>query len=207
MRLWPVAKQAAEPGLPIKGMGNLVERTLVPPSAAHARVAWRRIATTTLIVFDLAVVYVAFVAAYWIRYDVRLGPAIRDQLGFDAWTPLILPLLGLMILALWAKGAYRLRMGDEIQDDVASAFSAATIAVATLVVITSMLHQYEYSRAVIIYLWIALIVFVTAGRWTFRALMGFLHRQGIGVRKLLIVGATDAGKMIMQSVASRRDLG
>ena len=112
-----------------------------------------------------------------------------------------------MLVSLWAKGAYSLRMGDELQDDIASAFSAATITVATIVVLTSMLHQYQYSRAVIIYLWIALIVFVTAGRWTFRGLMGYLHRRGIAVRRLLVVGATDVGKMIMQSVAGRRDLG
>jgi exopolysaccharide biosynthesis polyprenyl glycosylphosphotransferase len=162
-----------------------------------------------LVMVDLAVVYVAFVAAYWVRYGLRIGPAIRqaDQIGFSAWTPLIVPVLALTLIALWIRGAYRLRMGDEVQDDMASAFSAATIAVATIVVLTSMLHQYQYSRAVIIYLWIALILFVTAGRWTFRGMMGYLHRQGFAVRRLLIVGATDVGKMIMQSVAGRRDLG
>jgi len=203
-----MANEAANKRLPVMGVADMVDRGLMSPSAQNAgSVRWRRIAVAIMVLFDMAVVYVAFVAAYWVRYDIRLGPVIRDQLGFKAWTPLIGPLLALMLIALWAKGAYRLRMGDEVQDDVAAAFSAATIAVATLVVITSMLHQYEYSRAVIIYLWIALIAFVTAGRWTFRALMGFLHRQGVGVRRLLIVGATDVGKMIMQSVASRRDLG
>jgi exopolysaccharide biosynthesis polyprenyl glycosylphosphotransferase len=180
---------------------------LIPIRSAAAR--WRRIAVAILLLFDLAVVYVAFVAAYWVRYDLQIGPAIptRDLVGFKAWTPLILPLLAFMILCLWSRGAYRLRMGDEVQDDFAVAFSAATLAVAALIIVTAMLHEIEYSRAVIIYLWIALIAFVTAGRWTFRALMGFLHRQGIGVRRLLVVGATDVGKMIMQSVASRRDLG
>ena len=167
----------------------------------------RKLALTLLVVIDLAVVYVAFVTAYWVRYDLLIGGAIKDSLGFSAWTPLIVPLLVLMLIALWAKGAYRLRMGDELQDDVTSAFSAATISVATIVVLTSMLQQYQYSRLVIVYLWVALIVFVTAGRWTFRGLIGYLHRRGVGVRRLLVVGATDVGKMIMQSVAGRRDLG
>lgn len=169
----------------------------------------RRVTVAVLVMCDLAVVYVAFVASYWVRYDLQLGPAIRpgDKLGFESWAPLILPLLALMLVTLWIKGAYRLRMGNELQDDLTSAFSAATITIATLVVVTSMLHQYEYSRAVIIYLWIALILFVTAGRWIFRILLGYLHRRGIAVRRLLVVGATDVGKMIMQSVAGRRDLG
>ena len=43
----------------------------------------RRLAVTILVLVDLAVVYVAFVAAYWLRYDLLVGPAIKnqDQLG------------------------------------------------------------------------------------------------------------------------------
>lgn len=186
-----------------RAAGLHVGRRAASSTLEHAR----RVAVLILIIFDLAVVYVAFAAAYWVRYDLRLGPAIQDQLGFGAWAPLILPLMILMLISLWAKGAYRLRLGDEIQDDVTAAFSAATITVATIVVLTSMFHQYQYSRAVIIYLWLALILFVTAGRWTFRGVMGYLHRRGVAVRRLLVVGATDVGKMIMQSVAARRDLG
>lgn len=203
-----MAERATDNALGLMGVGENVEPALIPADAVvRRRGRTRRLALGILVLFDLAVVYGAFVAAYWVRYDLRIGPAIRDQLGFAAWTPLILPVLLLMLVALWAKGAYRLRMGDEIQDDLISAFSAATIAVATLVVLTSMLHRYEYSRAVIIYLWLALIIFVTAGRWAFRAVIGYLHRRGVAVRRLVVVGATDVGKMIMQSVASRRDLG
>jgi exopolysaccharide biosynthesis polyprenyl glycosylphosphotransferase len=203
-----MAKQVSDMPSPVMGVGEMVERGLLTPSAINAgSTRWRRISVGLLVLIDAVVTCIAFMAAYWIRYDIGIGPRIRDDLGFGAWTPLMLPLLVLVMFCLWAKGAYRFRMGDEIQDDVISAFSAATIAVATLVVVTSMLHQYEYSRAVIVYLWVALIVFVTAGRWIFRGLMGTLHKRGVGVRRLLIVGATDVGKMIMQSVASRRDLG
>ena len=160
-----------------------------------------------LAVVDLASVYLAFLLAYWVRYGWRVGPHIKDQLGFNAYRPLILPLMGLMLVVLWLKGAYRLRMGDEIQDDISSTFSAVTITLAIVVVLESMLQQYQYSRGVIVYLWVTLIALLVIGRWMFRVLIGALHRRGVGVRRLLVVGATDAGKMIMQGVAGRRDLG
>ena len=156
---------------------------------------------------DLACVYLAFLLAYWTRYGLQIGPHIKDQLPFDAYRPLILPLMALMLVTLWMKGAYRLRMGDEIQDDISSTFSAVTITLAMIVVLESMLQRYQYSRGVIVYLWVTLIALLVIGRWTFRSVIGSLHRRGVGVRRLLVVGATDAGKMIMQGVAARRDLG
>ncbi len=175
-------------------------------TAARA-VGTRRALRLGLVAIDLAIVYLAFLVAYWIRYDVRLGPHIRDQLGFDAYRPLVIPVMMLMLIALWSKGAYRLKLGHELEDDVSAAFSSATIAVATLVVLTTMLQRYEYSRGVMLYLWVSLILMVVLGRLAFRQFLSILHRRGIGVRRLLIVGATDVGKMIMQGVAGRRDLG
>jgi exopolysaccharide biosynthesis polyprenyl glycosylphosphotransferase len=167
----------------------------------------RRLTPLLLVILDLGLVYLAFVAAYWVRYDLKIGPTIRDQLGFDAYLPLVLPLLSLMFVSLWVKGAYRLRLGAEFEDEISTIFSAATITVATIVVITAMLQKYQYSRGVIVYLWIGLIVFLVLGRLVYRWIMSVLYRHGIGVRRLLVVGATDVGKMIMQGVAGRRDLG
>ena len=168
---------------------------------------FRRIAPALLALFDLVVIFLAFLTAYWIRYDLELGPHIRDQLGFEAYRPLLFPLFVLMLFALWAKGAYRLRLGDEIEDDISAIFSAATISAATIVVLAAMLQQYQYSRGVMIYLWVSLIVLLIAGRILFRFGMTHLYRQGVGTRRLLVIGATDMGKMIMQGVANRRDLG
>lgn len=187
----------------------LAEPTMPAPAARARPVAIRRYAPVILALIDLALVYLAFMVAYWVRYDLQLGPAIqaRDQLGFQAYLPLVVPLVVFMLTTLWAKGAYRMRMGNEMQDDITSTLSAATITVATIVVLTAMLHQYQYSRGVIIYLWLALIVLLVLGRWVYRLVMAALFRRGIGVRRLLIVGATETGKMIMQGVAGRRDLG
>jgi exopolysaccharide biosynthesis polyprenyl glycosylphosphotransferase len=92
-------------------------------------------------------------------------------------------------------------------DEVVTSFSVATIAVASMVVVTTMLQQYGYSRGVTVYVWVLLIVLLSLGRTVYRGLQGMLHRHGVGVQRLLIVGATDVGKMVMQSVTSRPDLG
>ncbi|GAC1513584.1 MAG: sugar transferase [Chloroflexota bacterium] len=156
---------------------------------------------------DAVLIYGAFALAYWTRYGLRAGPNISSTVAYSAYQRVALLLLCVMMPTLLVKGAYRSRLSTEIADEILTIFSSATITVASVLVVTFMLHQFEYSRAVMVYLWILLIVLLTAGRATSRGLQGMAHRRGLGVRRLLVVGASDTGKMIMQSVKNRPDLG
>lgn len=160
-----------------------------------------------LAALDALLVYCAFAVAYVARYDVRLGPRIQDHISFVSYQPVALLLLAVLLPALFVKGRYRYRMSSEMVDDLSAIASSSTIAVAAVVVITAMLHQYEYSRGVILYVWLLAIALLAAGDIGFRAVQSRLHRRGWGVRRLLVVGASNVGKMIMQSVTSRPDLG
>ncbi len=167
----------------------------------------RRFLPLTLAATDVILIYAALAGAYWVRYTLGIGPQIQVRVQFAAYQPLALLLLAAMLVVLFAKGAYRPRLSTDIVDEIGSIFSATTIAVAAVVVITAMLHFDVYSRGVIVYLWLLLIVFVTIGRSVYHAVQGYCHRRGWGTVNVLVVGATDAGKLVMQSMMSRPDLG
>lgn len=167
----------------------------------------RRFIPVILGLQDALLIYVALCAAFWVRYSLHVGPKISGGSSFLEYQDLGFLLLGIMLPTLFAKGAYHKRLSTEIIHEITAVFGAATIAVASIIVITFMLHRYEYSRGVIVYLWGFLIVFLVMGRVFNRCMQTFCHRRGWGIRKLLIVGASDVGKMIMQSVMNRPDLG
>jgi exopolysaccharide biosynthesis polyprenyl glycosylphosphotransferase len=167
----------------------------------------QRFLTVSLVVQDAVLIYVALSLAYWLRYGFKLGPTINGAVPFSAYQRVALLLLGIMMCTLFLKGAYRARLNREAVGECALIFSASTIAVAIVVVITFMLHMFEYSRGVIVYLWVLLIALLILGRAVFRLMQRYAHRRGWGVRRLLVVGASDVGKMIMQSVVDRHDLG
>lgn len=175
-----------------------------PQSRATFLRRWLPVALAAL---DTVLIAVAFVLAYWLRYSLEVGPAIHEQLAFRAYEPLALLLLGIMLPVLAIKGAYRRRMGTELLDEAGTIFSSATITVAAIVVITAMLQQWQYSRGVILYVWILVIVLTLLGRGLYRSVQAFCFHHGLGVRRVLVVGATDVGKMVMQSVTQRPDLG
>lgn len=167
----------------------------------------RRWLPISLAVLDAVLIATAFVLAYWFRYSLKVGPQIHEQLAFRAYVPLAVLLLGIMMPVLFLKGAYRLRMGTETLDEAGTIFSSATITVAAIVVTSAMLHQWQYSRGVILYVWILVIALTILGRSLYRSVQTYCFQRGWGVRRLLVVGATDAGKMVMQSVTQRPDLG
>ena len=167
----------------------------------------RRYLPVVLLATDVATVCVAFVLAYWIRYTLGIGPAIQDQVSLRQYEPFFLLLMMVMLPVLLFKGAYRHRLSRDLTDDFTTVFSAATISIATVIVVTYLTHKWQYSRAVVVYVWVLMIVLVFLGRAVYRSLQAFRHRRGWGVRRLLVVGGTDVAKMIMQSVMSRPDLG
>lgn len=184
------------------GLGEQAE-----PRAQTRGALLRRWLPISLAALDATLIAAAFVLAYWLRYSLKVGPQIHEQLAFRAYVPLAILLLGIMMPVLFLKGAYRLRLGTETLDEVGTIFSAATITVAAIVVITAMLQQWQYSRGVILYVWILVIVLTILGRAIYRSIQTYYFHRGRGVRRLLVVGATDAGKMVMQSVTQRPDLG
>jgi len=167
----------------------------------------RRWTAVFLLGLDAVAIVLALAGAYWLRYSARLGPAIRDRVDFTAYEPLAVLLLAVMLAVLFAKGAYRLRMATEVVDEVLMVFSAATLTIGAIVVIAAMVNKYVYSRGMIVYLWILLVIVVAGSRALFRAAQAMFYRRGVGVRRLAVVGATDAAKLVMQSVIGRPELG
>lgn len=186
----------------------MIDLTQGIETRVHARRgALQRFVPLGLLTMDAILTYTGFGIAYALRYVLKIGPSIHQQIGFARYQPVGILLVAIMLIVLAGRGAYRTRMSREIVDEVGDILGAATITTATIVVIDAMLHRFQYSRGVIVYLWVLVIVMVSLGRAVFRAGQSYCHRRGWGVRRLLVVGASDISKMVMQSVMSRPDLG
>lgn len=188
-------------------MTALEVKHAVVPGGRHRVSSLRRALPSVLVVSDVVLVVAAVGLAYWVRYSLKLGPQIQDQVPLTLYEPLAVLLIAVIVPVLLLKGAYTVRLGRETVDEVVTVASSTTISVAAIVVVTAMLHQYVYSRGLIVYLWVLVIALLVTGRALFRLGQAACYRRGWGVRRLLVVGISDAGKMVMQSVMSRPDLG
>jgi Undecaprenyl-phosphate glucose phosphotransferase len=158
---------------------------------------------------DLAVVAIAWLAAYGLRFYV-VGPALV--------TPEVPPLgdylLQLLpILVVWAAAfhwfeLYRpRRLGSRLAEwaDIAK---ASTLGVLVLVAIMQFaFHNYDYSRTVIVYFWALSIAGAGAVRVGFRQALRAARRRGFNLRHTIVVGGGRPASDVLAMLARRVDLG
>ncbi|MGH2347611.1 MAG: sugar transferase, partial [Chloroflexota bacterium] len=155
---------------------------------------------------DLAVVWLAFCSAYFLRYRVGWVPGGRGTVPvpFADWMPFGL-LFGLVaVTSLALSGQYRRRLGRDLLDELPTIMRCTLIAVGAVVILTAVLPIAEYSRLVVVYLWILLIPYLVLGRTLQYGALSHLHGSGWNTRRVLVVGTTTISKMVMQRVLSRR---
>jgi exopolysaccharide biosynthesis polyprenyl glycosylphosphotransferase len=191
----------AAPGTPV----------ITGPAAAESRrqeSGWRRLVPYALLVIDFAAISLAFYAAWYIRYVMQIGGDVEpgDYVDYSVYAPLQIILALILPLQLQLAGLYRLPMPPTADIGMAVVRSA-NFGVIMLFAGTAMLRYPASSRFTFIYVWALAIVAVLAGRALAGSLMGFLHRRGFAIERVLIVGDTSRGRMVMQSLAAQRNRG
>jgi exopolysaccharide biosynthesis polyprenyl glycosylphosphotransferase len=158
---------------------------------------------------DLLLINAGFLLAYWLRYDLRLWPEQSEF--FDAPLRsyfLAQTLLVAVLLVDFARrGLYRLKRTTAWLDEVGTIVSGTTVGVAVLVMVFFVFRPGVTSRAMLFYAWVAVIILLSALRLAVRWVVAHRRRRGIGLERVLVVGAGHLGKMIMQQMAGRPGLG
>ncbi len=162
---------------------------------------------------------VAFGLAYLVRFSSGLIPVIKGYPPFDQYIA-VLPFIAVLVPAGYQfQGLYRLRRGRSRVDDFFTIFIGSIVAV-VLGIITTLYFQayyvspelkdrgaYEVSRIV----WALFLVFnvmLTFGsRELVRVLLERRWKAGIGLKRILIAGAGDLGRIVAEKILQHRELG
>lgn len=162
-----------------------------------------------MMVADAILLNLAFVLAYVIRYRWQIGGAVEgaDRVGLADLVPLQGALILVVFIVLVGEGLYRERRGVPWLDQL------AMISRGTLVGLTIVLFAYLIfrpllpSRLLFLYVWLAAIALLSGARLVVGAVQSARRRRGIGVERILIVGAGQVGRAIMQNILARPELG
>ena len=162
------------------------------------------------LLLDAAMIWLAFCTAYALRYLARWVPIIdRGTLPtpFKDWTPFGLLLSCTVLASLIANGLYRSLLGRDLIDEIQVIVRSTLVAVGIVVIVNSFLPVVQYSHLVIIYAWLLLLLYLSLGRTLFSIALNWLHEGGWNTRRVLVVGATPIGKMVMQNMLAKRNRG
>ncbi|PKO21304.1 MAG: undecaprenyl-phosphate glucose phosphotransferase [Chloroflexi bacterium HGW-Chloroflexi-1] len=104
---------------------------------------------------------------------------------------------------------YHRRHAAMLIDEVYRIFGV--ISIATLLTIAligfALRDTLEYQRSMLLFAWAAALVTISLGRFVHSRLQRRLQRHGIGAERVLIVGAGEVGRMILQKIQHTPGLG
>jgi Undecaprenyl-phosphate glucose phosphotransferase len=168
------------------------------------------------IVSDTSLGLVAFIVAYALRFHAGLIPVtkgippVRQYIGLMPFVAILVP------LAFQLQGLYRLRRGRSRVDDFFAVFVGSILAVAfgivaTLYVQTYFAFRYRGEYEVSQWVWAIFIVVNTAltfgSRVLVREMLERKWRAGIGLKRILIAGSGELGRLVADKILEHRELG
>jgi exopolysaccharide biosynthesis polyprenyl glycosylphosphotransferase len=172
----------------------------------------RHIFTLSQVVVDASMVILAFLLAHqlrraidWPNRAVNLGP-------FADYSGMMLVQVGTLLAVFFVTRLYHTVRAVSRVDEFYQIFGSVSVGSMMSVAISGFLFKnsvldLDYSRAMILYAWVLTILLVTLGRWLHHTLTARLRKQGWGNDRVLIVGTSEVGHMILQKIQWNPGLG
>ncbi len=178
-----------------------------------------RLLVAFYVVSDAALGIAAFVLAYVLRFETGLIPVTKGYPPFSQYVN-VLPFIGVLVpFAFHIQGLYRLRRGRSRVDDFFAVFVGSILAVVFGIVATLYFQAYyvpdelkdrgAYEVSQIVWaLFLLLNVMLTfASRELVREALERRWRAGIGLKRILIAGAGELGRLVADKILEHRELG
>ncbi|MCD6291414.1 MAG: undecaprenyl-phosphate glucose phosphotransferase [Anaerolineae bacterium] len=175
------------------------------PASKHFRrwVGW------LLVISDAILINVAFAIAYWIRYDRQWFRAVDPAFNtsYRAYLPFVVVLTILLLIAFHLEGVYSLRRGATWFDEVYAIINGTTTGIIIMVVVTFFYRPLFYSRLIFLYAAVLIPTVLAASRALRSIIISRLRRRGIGVDRVLIVGAGETGRAVLRNLVAQPEYG
>ena len=180
---------------------------------------YNRLLVAFYVVTDALLAVWAFILAYVIRFESGLIPVTRGYPPIEQYFNIVPFTAVLTPLAFHLQGIYRLRRGRSRVDDFFAVLVGTIVAVVFVVLSTLVYQAYYASEAerargafqvsqIVWGLFLVLTVgFTYASREGVRELLERRWRAGIGLKRILIAGAGDLGRMVADRILQHRELG
>jgi exopolysaccharide biosynthesis polyprenyl glycosylphosphotransferase len=160
-------------------------------------------------VIDFALACLAFILAYIARYDLEIFRPVLEvnSAPFDPY------ILYMIIFAVWLQfqfrgsGLYRNTRGRAWIEEVYIIINGVASATLILVAFSFFTQPIVFSRLMLILAAGITIILLSVARIAQRGVLAYLRSKGVGVQRVLIVGAGEVGQAVLRTIMARKELG
>ncbi len=170
------------------------------------RKSTRRIAGV-LVASDVLATFLALSGAYFLRFRAEIIPVTKGIPDASSYYRLFPLIAVLWPLVFYFYGLYQVRRNRSRVDEGLSVLVATGLSTLLLAGLATFYRGFSYSRLVLL-LFLGLdVLFVFAGRTAIRRYLEEAWRHGVGVRRVLVVGAGRLGKAIVDKFLEHPEAG
>jgi exopolysaccharide biosynthesis polyprenyl glycosylphosphotransferase len=161
------------------------------------------------LVTDVILINAALLIAYWVRYDRQLFRSVdpANNVPYRVYLPLVGLLTVIWLFASRREGAYDVRRGRPLLDELYAVVSATTLAIMLMVVLVFFYRRLFYSRLIFVYAGILIVFLVSIARIVRQIVLTRLRQMGRGVDRVLIIGAGEVGRAVIRNLIAQPELG
>ncbi len=158
---------------------------------------------------DIGLALLAFVLAYIARYDLQLLRAVDEpnRSPFQPYIPYAVIYVIWLYLNYRGSGLYKAVRGRTWLDEVYTVINGVTSATVVMLAISFAIQPLVFSRLMMLYVAAITIFLLAAARVIRRIVYAHLRERGIGIQRVLVVGAGDVGRSVLRTMIARRDQG
>jgi exopolysaccharide biosynthesis polyprenyl glycosylphosphotransferase len=158
---------------------------------------------------DVVLINAAFLLAYAARYRLQLFRPVEPEFDnpVDVYFPFMIVLTCLLVAAYQLDNVYVPRRLGMWLDQMSRIVRSTMIAMLIMIGITFIYQPFFYSRLIYLYATILIVLLLAAGRFLWGVVLGQLRQRGVGVSRVLIVGAGDVGRTVIRTVMAQPEFG
>lgn len=172
----------------------------------------RTIYTITLVILDALLISIAFVLAHQLRTNIPWPDELAYQLPLSSYAGLLAVQIVVIIATMSFFGLYYIPRSFSRVDQLYYVFLGVTIGALIAVAIANFIFKgsssfLDFPRAMIVYAWLLSIMLIVFGRVLHKLVRTWLQGRGIGKDRLLLVGAGEMARVILQRILWSPELG
>ncbi|MEW5983328.1 MAG: undecaprenyl-phosphate glucose phosphotransferase [Acidobacteriota bacterium] len=180
---------------------------------------YKRTLAAFYVATDSLLAVAAFLGAYYLRFESGAIAAPKGQPPFEQYL-WVTPFVAVLVpVAFYFQGLYSVRRNRSRVDDFFAVLVGSIVSVLLGIVSTLYFQAYylpdelkdrgafEVSQIVWALFLALTVVFTFSSRISVRHVLERRWRAGIGLKRLIIVGSGDLGKLVADKILEHRDLG
>jgi exopolysaccharide biosynthesis polyprenyl glycosylphosphotransferase len=169
----------------------------------------RQIQIMLQLVGDVLATGAAVLIAYWLRFEVQFHPVTKGIPPLLMYLQLVPAVMILYPVVFYFQGLYhRRRMRSRFEEELRV---VVAVLLATLILAASLTFyrppNFTYSRLFLAVFAAVDVVLVSLSRWTISTALARIRRFGRNLQKVLVVGAGDLGRQVVERLHAHKEYG